>query len=160
MPDRSRFPLGTVRRTAVIAAYCLIVGAAIAAGLGWLYLIHTWVGAGLGPRVGDSLPLLQLANLDAQPIVTVIAIWLATGIAVGALLQREPRILRAVVVAATSAVILVVDSQISFAIARNTAVANVLLSRMPGAGVFVAVIALTAGSVVLRPGSTHVPDVA
>jgi hypothetical protein len=69
----------------------LILVLSLLAGVGWLYLLRSLGWFTLGPRQGDSLPLLHLAGFDGQPLVRVPIAWLLGGIVFGlALIRVEP----------------------------------------------------------------------
>lgn len=155
MPDRPTSVTRLLRRVLAIASGCGVTAVAVAAGLGWLYLTDTWLGPGPGPRAGDALPLLQLASRDAQSLVSLAVIWGITGIAVGLLLRREFRSVRVAIVGGTAVVLLVLDSQVSYAVSRNDAFSTVLTSHMPGGGVFTALVAIVAGSLIAGSPSRH-----
>src|SRR5581483_5207854 len=55
-----------------------VVVVALLVGIGWLYVLRGLGWFGFGPRVHDSLPLLQLAGFDAQPLARLAVGWLAT----------------------------------------------------------------------------------
>jgi len=139
---------------AVVAA--IVTPLAIAAGVGWTYVFWELGWFAAGPRVGDSLPLLQLAGLDAQPLVRIIIAWVATGLVAGILLARLPRSARIATGAGVGAGCLLLASQASYAVARNQATAHVLWSRWPGAGPWIAALLFMIGLVLVAqrtPGS-------
>jgi lysyl-tRNA synthetase, class II len=56
--------------------------AAALAATGWLYLVQP--GAVPGPRVGDALPLDELAHHSSTPLLWYVAVWAAAAAAIGA----------------------------------------------------------------------------
>lgn len=112
----------------------LIVLAGLLAGTGWLYVLRGlhWLGA--GPRIGDSLPLLQLASFDGQPLLRVLVAWGLAGALTGIALVQTPRHRRAALALIAGLVALLLASQASYALARNLRFTDVLFSRTPGLG--------------------------
>lgn len=108
--------------------------AALIAGLGWLYVLRGLGWLAIGPRVGDSLPLLQLAGFAGQPLARVVVAWLMAGVVAGMALARLPRLRRTVLAALLGFAVLLLASEASFALARNLRFSDVLSSRSPGAG--------------------------
>jgi hypothetical protein len=133
-----------------VAALVLVVLSALA-GVGLLYGMRGLGWLGVGPPIGDSLPLLQLAHFDGQPLARVALAWLATGIAFGAVATRiDPR--RRVIVALVPGVLLLLfASDASFALAHNLRLASVLWHRSPGSGPWLEALLFAAGAVI--PGS-------
>ncbi len=123
-----------MRRLASGAAALPILLAALLSGLGWLYVLRGlgWLNA--GPSVGDSLPLLQLAGFDAQPLARVLIAWATAGLLTGIALHRLGRLPRGVLAGALGVALLLFASQASFALARNFRLSQVLFQRAPGAG--------------------------
>ena len=120
-------------------------------GLGWLWELRKAQLFKSGPSVADSLPLLQLATFDGQPLLRVIVAWFAIGLVVGLLLRRHNRLPRAAIAGALAAVLLWFDSQASNALTRNLRFSDVLAHRSVGlgpwleAGVFAVSCALAPG---------------
>jgi hypothetical protein len=108
--------------------------AAVVAGVGWLYALRGLNWFALGPHVRDSLPLLQLAGFDAQPLLRLMAAWIPAGFVAGLALSGVPRAWRLAIGGAVGVALLLVASQASFALARNLRFSDVLWSRHPGAG--------------------------
>src|SRR5947208_845431 len=77
-------------------ATLILALAALLAGVGWLYVLRSLGWLNVGPNVHDSLPLLQLAGFDVQPLGRVLAAFLAAGSIAGAALTRDPRVWRGV----------------------------------------------------------------
>jgi hypothetical protein len=104
------------------------------AGFGWVYVLRGlgWLGA--GPRVGDTLPLLQLAGFDGQPLLRVVVGWLLAGGLAGLLLIRIRPGRRAVIAGLLGLLALLLASQAATALARNLRFGDVLVHRAPGLG--------------------------
>lgn len=118
-------------------AFTAAVVLGLLAGYGWLYVLR---GAGWlrsGPRVGDSLPLLQLAGFDGQPLARVAVAWLLAGVLTGIALICVAPSRRAVLAGALGLVLLLLASQASYALARNLPFGDVMLHRSPGPGPWV-----------------------
>ena len=146
-------PLTAVAR---VTAAGLRVGAgmlglvvALLAGLGWLYVLRGWGWLAIGPRVRDSLPLLQLAGFDVQPLGRVTVVWLAAGMVGGAALLPRPRVWRGLLASTVALAALTVDSQAAFALTRNLRFSNVLWSRLPGAGALLGAALFGVGAAVI-----------
>jgi hypothetical protein len=118
--------------TGVSVALTLL--AALLAGLGWLYVLRGLDWLSVGPSIHDSLPLLQLAGGDAQPLGRVVIAWLAAGLVAGVVLVRLPRRRRGAVGAILGLVLLLLASQASFSVTRNVNFGHALFSRAPGLG--------------------------
>ncbi len=88
----------------------------------------------LGPHIRDSLPLLQLAGFDGQPIGRVAAAWLPIGYAFGLAVPRAKPLWLALGAAAFGALLLVAASNASFALADNLRLTAVLWHRLPPLG--------------------------
>ena len=88
----------------------------------------------VGPRIGDSLPLLQLASFDGQPLLRVVVAWVLAGALTGvALTGMAPRrrLAPAFVVAL---VVLLLAAQESYALTRNVNFSTAVFSHTPGLG--------------------------
>lgn len=123
-------------------------GAAVIAGIGWLYVLRGLGWFDIGPRVPDSLPLLQLAGFDSQPLARVIMAWVPCGALVGALMSRVRWPWRALLTLAGGLPLLLLAAQLSFVLARNLRVNDVLWSHSPGLGPWLEGLLLVAGSLV------------
>jgi hypothetical protein len=132
-------------------AAVLIVLAGLLAGTGWLYVFRGLHWFGLGPRVGDSLPLLQLAGFDGQPLVRVAIAWLLAGALTGVALIRVHPLRRSLFAGGLCLVVLLLASQGAYALARNVRLSDILLDRSPGLGPVVEALAFSLGC--LLPGS-------
>lgn len=144
-----------LRRTSELigatAAAGLIVVVGLFAGTGWLYVLRDlhWLGA--GPRVSDSLPLLQLAGFDGQPLLRVLVAWMLAGAVTGVALIRIPATSRAALALVLGVALLLLASQASYALARNLRFSDVVLSRAPGLGPLVEGVAFALGCWLARP---------
>ncbi len=134
---------------AVAGAAALLVCAL--AGVGLLYGLRGLHWFTIGPSIPDSLPLLQLAGFDGQPLVRVIAAWLPAGIILGLALVRIAPPTRLIAAALLGAVVILFASDASYALARNLRLAPVLVDRAPGAGAWLEALLLAAGAAL--PGS-------
>jgi hypothetical protein len=133
------------------AVAVVIVVAGLLAGTGWLYVLRGLHWLTLGPRVSDALPLLQLAAADGQPLARVIVAWVVagalTGVALGELTPRRRAALALVVALAG----LLLASQASYALARNSAFSSTVFSRTPGLGPVLEAFAFALGCYLPRP---------
>lgn len=113
-------------------ALVLLLG--LLAGIGWLYALRGlgWLDA--GPRVRDALPLLQLPGLDAQPLARLALAWIAAGAITALPMLRLGRAPRALIAWAVATALLLLASQVSFALARNLRLSDVIWTRSPGPG--------------------------
>lgn len=116
------------------AAALLIALAGLLAGTGWLYVLRGlhWLDA--GPRLADSLPLLQLAAGDGQPLLRVLVAWMLAGALVGVALGDIARGRRAALALGVSLIVLLVGAQASYALARNLGFSGVVFTHGPGLG--------------------------
>jgi hypothetical protein len=143
---RTRTSLGRLLATLPGAALTLpVIFVALLAGEGWLYALRSFGWFSSGPMVGDSLPLLQLAGFDRQPLARVVVAWLLAGVMLGLPLARVPRRWLAMSVAPVALVLLLVASQASFALTRNLRFTDVLWTRSPGLGPWLEGLLLAAG---------------
>jgi hypothetical protein len=137
--------------TGKAVAAVLIVLAGLLAGTGWLYVFRGLHWFGLGPRVGDSLPLLQLAGFDGQPLVRVVLAWLLAGGLAGVALIGVRPLRRSLFAGALCLLVLLVASQSAYALARNVRLSDILFDRSPGLGPVVEALLFAFGC--LLPGS-------
>ncbi len=128
----------------------LVVTVGLLAGYGWLYVLRAagWFAA--GPKVGDSLPLLQLAGFDAQPLSRVVVAWLLAGALAGLALIRAGPGRRAVLAGVLALLLLLLAAQAAYALARNLRLTDVLLSRDPGLGPWLEAVLFGAGCALPR----------
>jgi hypothetical protein len=130
-----------------VLGWPLIVVAGVLAGFGWLYVLRGLGWLGLGPRVADALPLLQLASFDGQPLLRVLVAWLLAGALTGVALRSIRLPFRPALTGILGLAILLVASQAAYALTRNLPFSSVLFSRTPGFGPVLEAIAFAAGSV-------------
>ena len=164
-PDRPSDNRGGAQRAgkallqaSAFVAACLCVVVAVVAGTGWLYLLREFHGLAAGPRFDGALPLQQLARGDAQPLLRMIVAWLPAGLALGAslgLLTRLPRLIRAAVTAFGSAVLLLLASAVSDAIAENDSVSTHVSNAFSRDGVWLAVGLVACGVLIAPPWSAR-----
>jgi hypothetical protein len=124
---------------------------ALVAGVGWLYLLRGLGWFALGPRVGDSLPLLQLAGFDGQPLARLAVAWLLAGALFGVAMVRVKPLPRALVAGALAIVLLLFASQAAFALSRNLRLIQVLWHRAPGLGPWLEGVLFAAGCALPGP---------
>ena len=131
----------------------LVVLAGVLVGYGWLYALRGlgWLGA--GPSVGDSLPLLQLAGFDGQPLLRTVVAWLLAGLIAGVALSGLGRGQRVAVAGPLALVALLLASQASYALARNLRFSDVVFSRRPGLGPIVEALMFAAGCALVARAS-------
>jgi hypothetical protein len=134
----------------------LIVLAGLLAGTGWLYVFRGLHWFAVGPHVGDSLPLLQLAGFDGQPLVRVAIAWLMAGALVGVALIRVHPLRRSLFAGGLCLVVLLLASQGAYALARNVRLSDILFDRTPGLGPVVEALVFSLGC--LLPGSLARPQ--
>jgi hypothetical protein len=156
---------GVAARTALIAASAVATGLVVVvcslAGIGLLYGMRGLQLFTIGPPIPDSLPLLQLAGFDAQPLARVIAAWLLAGVALGLILVRRHPRRRSMMIGALALLVLLFASDASFALARNLRLDQVLWNRTPGPGPWLEALLLAAWAALPRTiGRLHRPAVA
>jgi hypothetical protein len=143
-----------LRRRLVIASGAIAVGPALLlcalAGIGLLYALRGLRWFAIGPPIPDSLPLLQLAGLDGQPLARLIVAWLAAGVIIGVAMIRLGPLRRSVLVGLLGVLILLLASDASYALARNVRLEGVLLDRAPGLGPWLEGFLLAVGSALPR----------
>jgi hypothetical protein len=146
----ARRALAPVRAAGAGASFVVVVVLGLLAGDGWLYILRGVGWFAVGPAVGDSLPLLQLAGFDGQPLLRVALAWLLAGGVAGLALTRVSPRWRAGLVGVLALVLLALASQASYALARNLRFTSVLLNRGPGLGPWLEALLFTAGCVLPR----------
>ena len=103
-------------------AVVLVVIAAVAAGIGWLYALRHVAALRVGPRFADALPLQRLAGGAAQPLGRMVAAWLPAGLVAGlgiALVSGMHRAARSVAVFALALVFVLAAAAASDALTHN-----------------------------------------
>jgi hypothetical protein len=140
----------------IAAAAALMLS--VLAGFGLLYGLRGLGWLATGPNIDDSLPLLQLAGFDGQPLARVAIAWLTAGLVLGVLLIRVRPLPRGIAAGALGLLLLLFASEAAFALARNLRLSGVLNDRVPGAGAWVEGLLFAVG--VLLPGSwkRHMPE--
>jgi hypothetical protein len=138
-------PLAFGASVAGWAAAVLSVLVGMLVGMGWLYFFRDLGWFAAGPRVGESLPLLQLAGFDVQPLVRVVIAWLLAGALVGLVMIRVPPARRLLMVGPVALVVLLVGSQAAYSLTRNVPLSGILFSRDPGPGPLLEAAALALG---------------
>lgn len=114
--------------------FVLTVLVGLLTGFGLLYLLHDAGWLPVGPSVGDSLPLLQLAGLDGQPVLWLILAWVLAGALTGSALTGFTPSRRALLAGTIALLLLLLASQAADALARNLRFGWVLQHRTPGWG--------------------------
>jgi hypothetical protein len=142
---RRRVTASSLAALADAAGATLAVVVGLVIGFGWTYVFRGFGWLSFGPRVGDALPLLQLAGFDAQPLARVFLAWLLAGAVVGVALGRMPAPRRTVLALALAVPALLVASQAANAVARNLRFDDVLWHRRPGIGPWVEGLLLAVG---------------
>jgi hypothetical protein len=155
-------PRAITRAVGASAATGVAVLVAAVTGTGLLYGLRGLGWFAAGPRLGDALPLLQLAGFDGQPLARVAAAWLLAGAVVGVALIRIKPLPRAVLAGGLGLFLLLFASEASFALARNLRLSAVLANRVPGAGAWLEGLLLAAGAALpqLLGGRLPLPHVA
>ncbi len=132
------------RRASRLSPVLIAIGGALAgltilmlsllAGYGWLYGLRGagWLAA--GPRVTNSLPLLQLAGSDGQPLLRIVVAWLFAGLIAGVALIRVRPVRRAAIALGVGLVLLLLAAQAAEAVTRNLRFSHVILGHDPGIG--------------------------
>jgi hypothetical protein len=129
----------------------VILLAGLLAGTGWLYVLRGLHWLRLGPRIADSLPLLQLAASDGQPLVRVVVAWVLAGAFTGVALAELQPLRRFVLSLVLALVVLLLASQASYALARNVAFSSTVFTRTPGLGPVIEACAFSVGCALPRP---------
>ena len=123
----------------------VLVGAGVLYGLKEL----GWLAA--GPRISDALPLLQLAGFDGQPLARVAIAFAAAGALFGGVLIHTPPLRRAAVAGVAGLVVLMLASDVSFALTHNLRLGPVVWHRVPTLGCWLEACALAIGAAIPRP---------
>jgi hypothetical protein len=139
------------RHGGAAAVVLVILVAGLLAGTGWLYVLRGLHWLNVGPRIGDALPLLQLASFDAQPLLRVLVAWVLAGALTGvALSQVAPR-RRVGPAFAVALIALLLAAQESYALTRNLTFSSTVFSHAPGLGPVLEAVAFALGCWLPRP---------
>ncbi len=112
-------------------AAMLLVALALAAGMGWLYLLRDLGVFDAGPKLAGALPLEQLARADDQPLVRMAVAWLPTGAIASLALAwagADRRVPRGIAVVVVAIMLLFVTGAAADAIAISS---NDIVGRIP-----------------------------
>lgn len=155
-------PRAITRAAGASAAAAFTVLVAVLTGAGLLYGLRGLGWFAAGPRLGDALPLLQLAGFDGQPLARIAVAWLLAGAVVGLTLIRLGPLPRVVIAAGLGLLLLLFASEASFALARNLQLSAVLASRVPGDGAWLEGLLLAVGAALpqLLRGRVRLPRLA
>ena len=137
--------------TGAFLATPLVMVGGMLAGTGWLYLLRGLHWLGFGPRVGDALPLLQLAGFDGQPLARIVVAWLLAGALTGGILVGLAPGRRLVVAGILGLVLVLFAAQAAYALTRNLRLTDVLFSHSPGAGPVLEALLFAIGCSLPRP---------
>lgn len=144
-------PRRTFRHAGQAAAALVILVAGLLAGIGWLYVLRGLHWLDVGPRIGDALPLLQLASFDGQPLVRVLCAWVLAGALTGVALSKMTPNRRVVPALVIALVVLLLAAQESYALTRNVTFSSAVFSHAPGLGPVLEAVAFAAGCWLPRP---------
>jgi enterochelin esterase-like enzyme len=123
------------------------------AGLGLAYRLRELHWLAIGPRIPDALPLLQLAGFAGQPLARVAVAGLAAGAVLGLALGSVSRQRRAMFVGVLGALLLLIGSDVSYAVARNQPLGEALLGRAPGIGPWIEALFMAGACALATPKS-------
>ena len=136
-------------------ATVVVMLAAVAGGIGWLYALRHLHVLKIGPRMTDALPLQRLAGGAAQPLGRVVAAWLPTGIAAGfalAVVARLNRPVRAAVAFVLALVFAIAIAAGSDALTHNEPLRHHLHEQPHRVAIWVAAGLIALGTLV-APGT-------
>ena len=122
---------------------------AAVAGVGMLYLLRNAGVAHVGPKPAGALPLEQLDESDAQPLLRMALAWLPVGLAAGAVLAAFTRMSRAAALALFALVagfLLVVSAGVSDSVTNNESLTQHLVTPLGVAGTWVSLGLLIIGA--------------
>jgi hypothetical protein len=136
---------GPVRATAGMVTALLIGVAGLLAGTGWLYVFRGLHWFATGPRIDDSLPLLQLPGFDGQPLLRVVIAWLLAGTVTGVAMIGVRPTRRFAFAGLLGLVALLVAAQVAYALARNLRLTDVVFVHAPGLGPVLAALIFALG---------------
>jgi hypothetical protein len=123
------------------AAIVLIVLAAVAAGIGWLYALRHIGALRVGPRLADALPLQRLAGGSAQPLGRMVVAWVPAGLVAGfgiAFVSRLSRVARGVVVFVLALALILAATVMSDSLTHNEPIRTQLHNEPHRAAAWVA----------------------
>jgi hypothetical protein len=143
----ARFALRVLRWIAA----CLMALAAVAAGIGVLYLLRSEGSPAIGPRIPGALPLQQLAGGEAQPLLRMVIAWVPAGLVAGLGFVRLTGLasrVRAVYLAALAAIVLLLAGAAADAIAITDPLGPHLLPQLTRLGTWTAVALFASGSLI------------
>jgi hypothetical protein len=127
----------------------LVASVAVAAGIGWLYLLHDAGGLEAGPRIKAALPLQRLAGGAAQPLARLVVAWLPAGLAAGigvAAVSRLRRLGRTAAIALVGLVILILVGAATEAVTGSEPFVRHLRSEPHRIAIWVAAGLMAAGA--------------
>lgn len=134
----------------VAAVFVVIV--AVAAGVGWLYLLRDRHVLDVGRHFAGALPLERLARADAQPLGRLVLAWvpagLVAGLALGAIGVRT-RTRRALAVAPVALLTLFVASAASEAVTVSEPLSQHLSPVAGRASLWLATALMTVGALIV-----------
>jgi hypothetical protein len=135
----------------LLAALVLVL--AVAAGLGWLYLLRDAHVVHVGPRVTGALPLQRLAGQDRQPLLRVLLAWTPDAAGAAAALAagtRLGRVARALVAGAGSFTLLFVTGAASDAVTASDPIGPHVAPQLGHAATWIAAVLFAAGALIPR----------
>jgi len=147
----TRHALRTLVAITAGVAIVLLLLLCLLAGTGLLYGLRGLRWFNVGARIRDSLPLLQLAGFDGQPLARVAAAWVPAGMIFGIALIRVKPLRRTAIAGMLGLLVLLFVSDAAFALARNLPLRQVLSDRVPGFGPSLEALLFAAGSALPRP---------
>src|SRR6478672_2065474 len=127
--------------TARAAGVLLVVIAAVAAGIGWLYALRHVHELRMGPKLTDALPLQRLAGGASQPLGRMVVAWLPAGLVAGlgiALVSGLHRAARSVAVFALALVFVLAAAAASDALTHNETIRSQIRQEPHRAAAWVA----------------------
>ena len=142
----------TMRHTLRAGAVVVVVIAAVAAGIGWLYALRHVALLRMGPRLTDALPLQRLAGGAAQPLGRVVAAWLPAGLVAGVgigLVSRLRRPARALAVFVLALALVLAVSAASDALTHNEPIRQHLHEQPHRAAAWLAAGLMALGAVLI-----------
>ena len=107
----------------VVAAPVVLLAAAAATG--WLYVVRPALP---GPRIGEALPLDELARHSSAPLTSYVLVWAVTGLVVGAVLRwaRVERVTAALLLALGVGLWVYLTDGLSIAVVRQISARDAL----------------------------------